>query len=82
MRYYTQFLTRDLAGNIVEAIASDGVFILDGRNSLDNMINDSYEHMTSLSIVQPRYMGFMIMRGSRFDDSNHAIYRTHIPYAH
>ncbi|MHC4270614.1 MAG: hypothetical protein ACYSTS_19460 [Planctomycetota bacterium] len=69
MRYYVQFLQKNLSNNIAEACGSDGVFILDGRNCLNTMIIDAHERMKKLKKVQPYYIGFRIMKGSRFDNS-------------
>ena len=65
MKYYIQFYTRLLNGEIDEAIASDGVMPLDGRLSLDNMINAGFEQAYSLRNVQ-RHCGFKVMIGSSF----------------
>lgn len=64
MFYYTQFMTRDLTGDVVEALGSDGVFILDGRNRLGTMAADSLERMDKLKAVQPSFVGFRIMTNS------------------
>lgn len=46
----------------MEACGSDGVFILDGRNNLDTMIDDAFSRMHTLRKVS-RFSGFKIMRG-------------------
>lgn len=47
-----------------EALGSDSVFILDGRNRLATWISDMRQQARRLSKVQPHYKGFKIMRGS------------------
>jgi len=69
MKYYTQFLVHDLAGKVIEAMGSDGVFILDGRCGRDTMIQDSRKQMRKLKKVKPHYIGFALMKGDRFDNS-------------
>lgn len=73
MKAYAQFLTTDLSGKIVEALGSDGVFILDGRNNLETMNNDATERMNKLRKVQPHYIGYRIYRGERIADGNKLI---------
>ena len=65
MKYYIQFYT----GENNEALGSDGVFILDGRNSTYNMINDGRDRAWQLRNIK-KFYGFKIMRGERFKDSN------------
>ena len=74
MRFYAQFLNHDANGKLVHAMASDGVFILDGRNNLETMKQDSRDQMHALRNVQPHYLGFAIMQGVRFSDSTE-VYR-------
>ncbi len=75
MMVYTQFLTTDLKGREVTALGSEGVYILDGRNCLNVQITDSLLRMEKLSNVH-NYVGFHIMRGTRFNDDN-PILHTH-----
>ncbi len=70
MRYYTQFLIPDADGKPQELLGSDGVFILDGRNSLGGMCKDSIERASQLKNVQPHIIGFKIMKGKRFTESD------------
>lgn len=51
-----------LPGEHVEACGSDGVFILDGRNSLETQIQDAKDRMFKLRNVQ-NFSGFAIMKG-------------------
>ena len=64
MKYYTQFYTDEN----IEALGSDGVFILDGRNAIRTMILDSIARAYQLANVK-RFHGFEIMKGERFDNS-------------
>jgi hypothetical protein len=74
MKVYAQYLTKDLNGNIVEAMGSDSVFILDGRNKPDTMINDSLIRMNQLRNIHPDYIGFRIYQGERIQDGNQSMY--------
>ena len=68
MTHYIQFKDKDLKGNVVDAIGTDGVFILDGRNGLNTMFQDGMKRMLQLRRVH-KYVGFVVMKGSRFDNS-------------
>ena len=78
MKRYVQFLETKLDGSIDEALGSDGVFILDGRQNLDTQINDAYERLDKLKNVRPYYVGFEIRDGERFSNSR-LVYRKVIP---
>jgi len=69
MKYYTQFYTKCLSGKEIECLGSDGVFILDGRNNLSTMINDSIKRINQLKNVVPYITGFSIEKGNRFSNS-------------
>lgn len=69
MKYYAQFLTCNLNNEIVEALGTDGVFVLDGRKSLENMSADAQNQAYFLRSVQ-KFVGYQIVRGSRFDFNN------------
>ena len=58
-KYFAEFFVDG-----VEQCGSDSVFILDGRNNIETMINDAYERMERLKPVQPHYNGFNICRGT------------------
>ena len=67
---YTQFIQFDKEGNIVESLGSDGIFMLDGRNKLETMIDDSKDRFTRMTKnIHPEYIGFRIMKGPRLDNS-------------
>jgi len=74
MKYYVQFKTINNKGILWDATGSDGVFILDGRNSLENMIIDANERMKQLSKVRT-FKGFDIIRGDKIRDGNTVMYR-------
>ena len=67
MKYHVQFLTTSVVNKniVVEALGSDAVFILDGRNNLTTMIEDAKLRMKQLASVQ-NYVGFVIKQGARF----------------
>ena len=67
MKYFAQFLhVKD--NELHENIGSDGVFILDGRNTLDTMKRDAQERLFRLRNVS-RIDGYRIMKGERFSDA-------------
>ena len=67
MKYFVQFLhVKD--NELHENIGSDGVFILDGRNTLDTMKCDAQERLFRLRNVS-RIDGYRIMKGERFSDA-------------
>ena len=47
----------------VDCIASNGIFILDGRNSLETMIEDAKQQVKRLQYVKPFISSFKIMKG-------------------
>ena len=51
-----------------DILGSMGVYILDGRNTLDNMIFDAKIQAQRLQSIKPIH-GIRIMRGNRFDNS-------------
>lgn len=68
MKVYAQFLTKDLSGYLVEALGSDGVFILDGRNNVDTWKIDAMMRMHKLRNVQPDFIGYRIYKASRLGE--------------
>lgn len=58
---YVKFLQEN-SGVVMEALGTEGVFILDGRNKLSTMIDDAYERMHKLRNVHPNYVGFQIYK--------------------
>jgi len=64
MKYHIQFFTKDLKGRIVEALGSDSVFILDGRNSINTMIQDGIAQANRLKAIQPYYIKFEVRQGN------------------
>ncbi len=73
MKYHVQFLAVGLYGELGEACGSDGVFILDGRNKLDTMIEDAHKRMQELSKVRS-FIGFRIYKGQRFGEGREMLY--------
>lgn len=67
MKAFVQFLDKDLSGKIGDACGSDGVFILDGRNNFDTMINDAYERIKQLRKIHT-FAGFEIRKGTRLEN--------------
>ena len=68
MKAYVQFYQTDLAGNLQEACGSDGVYILDARQSTATHIEDACIRAMVLSRVK-RFEAFKIMKG----DLKHAV---------
>jgi len=69
MKAYVQFLT--VNDNILmEAMGSDGVFILDARNKLQTMKIDSMLRIHRLRKVRPDFIGYRIYKSERFDNKN------------
>ena len=68
MKYHVQFL--EVHNNkLCEAMGSDGVFILDGRNSLQTMTIDAIYRFHRLNKNIHSYRGWRIKKGSRFSNS-------------
>lgn len=67
MKYYLQFY-HVIENELQEICGSDGVFILDGRNSLRTMKCDAQERIYKLRNVQ-KIAGYAIMKGERFTNS-------------
>jgi hypothetical protein len=51
-----------------EILGTDGVFILDGRNSIDTMIQDAKTRADKLKNVKTIH-GFKIIRANKFSDT-------------
>lgn len=58
-----------------EGLGSDSVFILDGRNNLQNMIYDCRQRMKRLEKVQ-HYVHFEIRRGDLRETNPEVIYKS------
>ena len=90
MKYYAQLLTTQLCKwdqekmelvdleepLVVESMGSDGVLILDGRNSLRTHIIDGEEYRARMKRVHPDICGFRIMKGTSFVEINEVIYES------
>ena len=81
MKAFIQFYTKNLAGETMEALGTDGVFILDGRNNLDTMIFDGQEQAYSLHRIH-KYEGFKVIRGSSFYSENAMTDMIKLDYEH
>lgn len=62
-KYFAQFFDKNLDGELVEAMGSDGVFILDGRNDMRTWEDDASDRIYKLRNVQ-KYHGYQIRYGS------------------
>ena len=69
MKAYAQFLVVN-SNILMEAMGSDGVFILDGRNNLKTMKIDAMLRMNKLQAVRPNLVGYKIYKSERFDNKN------------
>lgn len=69
MKYYVRFLDLNTRNEVSEALGSDAVFILDGRNTLENMIVDAIKQFHRMNKNLHSYCGWRIMKGSRFNNS-------------
>lgn len=58
----------------IDLIGSEGVYILDGRNSLDNMINDCYNRLSKLN--RKDVIGFEIVRSDKFTNDGKVLYKS------
>ena len=72
MKYYVQF-THVRDNKMVDNLGSDGVFILDGRNTLRTMICDIMVRTDQLRKVA-NIDGYKIIKADRFTDEGTVIY--------
>jgi hypothetical protein len=95
MKYYAQFykmssgyvpkssppIFNDALSRPVQAVGSDSVFILDGRNHLRTMIADSLYRMTMLNKCRSILVGFKIMHApyGRFTDEYQKVLYCYFP---
>lgn len=55
--------------NLIDCMGTDSVYILDGRNSLENMMKDAESRIEKL--LKSKYIkGYKIYRGSRIQENN------------
>jgi len=73
MKYYVQF-THIRNNEIVDNLGSNGVFILDGRNTIETMQCDALLRMNELRKVA-NIDGYKIVRARRFTDKGTIIYQ-------
>ena len=88
MQVYVQFYqnsTGYIAGSIpprfsdehirpIEMCGSDGVFILDARNSLETMKDDANDRMQKLNKFGKQITGYKIVRANSFLDNGKVVY--------
>jgi len=80
MKYYAQAIEFNNLGLETSTCGTGGVFILDGRNNLSNMVIDAKNWFNkSTKHINKRWIGFIIHRGSRFDDKNYIEYTYRVP---
>jgi hypothetical protein len=60
----------------IEAIGSDGVFILDGRNSLSTWVYDAKQRLEKMKQLGKNFIGFTIVKAEKFTDNGREIYST------
>ena len=70
MRFHVQFLEKNHRNEVVEALGSDGVFILDGRSNTPTMVNDAMQRLCKMrKHLHSSYCGWRIKKGDRFGNS-------------
>ncbi len=70
MKYYAQFYRHsDTTSSKTEILGSNGVYILDGRNSLSTMKEDARKRISQIKGVHDDIIAFTINRGERFESS-------------
>ena len=69
MKAFVQYYIKICTGELIEALGTDGVYILDGRNNIDTMRRDAEEYAYTLHNIH-KYHGYMIMRGNDFYSDN------------
>lgn len=73
MKVHLVFLTQDLRGQVVDALGTDSVRVLDGRLNKDNLISSAFSLFDDGHKMH-RYVGFRVLVGSRFKEGKE-IYR-------
>ena len=74
MKYYVQFThANDARTRMRDAVGSDGVFILDGRNNLETFKVDAQQQMHRLRKVAS-FDGYKIIKAESFLDKENLIY--------
>ncbi len=53
-----------------EMLGSDAVLILDARNNLNTMIQDSEKRFNNIQKLKPSIVGFRVVRSSKFIDTD------------
>lgn len=60
----------------IEMCGSDGVYILDGRNNLDNMILDAEKRLEKMRMIHTYIIGYKIIKAQRFSDTGTVLFST------
>lgn len=66
MKNYVKFLTKDLTGRVVEALASDSIHPIDGRLSIENACRIALQVMMKKNVYLGKaYVGYIIYKKGR-----------------
>lgn len=60
----------------IEMCGSDGVYILDGRNNIDNMIIDAEMRLQKIRMIHPGICGYEIIKAQRLSDVGTVLFST------
>jgi hypothetical protein len=60
----------------IEMCGSDGVYILDGRNNLDNMIIDAEKRMEKMRTIHTYIIGYKIIKAQSLLDAGTILFST------
>jgi hypothetical protein len=72
MKRFARFF-QVINGKNMELLGSEGVYILDARNSTSTSISDCIERMNKLKNVHGNLSGFIIYRAERFSDTKNIL---------
>lgn len=75
MKYFVQYKDYDAKGKLVDALASDSIFELDGRKTIENQVIDAYKRLDALSNIHPSRKYFEIRKGDL--RQSHIIYKNY-----
>ena len=75
MKYFAQFKDYNGKGELTDALASDSIFELDGRKTIENKVNDVYERLDAMSNIHPSWKYFEIRKGDL--SRSHIIYKNY-----
>jgi len=63
MNAHARYLTKNSENKVAQALGSDSVFYLDGRNTISRQMSDAKKQMEKLSAIHPFWIGFELRRG-------------------